>query len=76
MKQVSIPITKADEPRSTVVLANGAVLIIRTVVMAVYQIMNDDGSPLIGSDGKYQFGLNSSTLVVVDKEPVELKEMN
>lgn len=75
-KHANIPITKADEPYCKVILANGAVLVMRTVVIAAYQIMNDDGSPKFNNDGKLLIGLNHHTVIATEQEPVDKKEMN
>lgn len=75
-KQVSIPITKMDEPTFNVVLANGVVLAVRTVVMAAHQLMDDKGKPMIGPDDKQMFGLNIQNLVAVLQEPIDKNEMN
>jgi len=75
MKQVSIPITKVDEPWCRVVLANGAIMIYRTIVKSAFQCMNDDGSPYI-KDEKPVIGLETQIVIGLEKEPVEKKDMN
>jgi len=76
MKQVSIPITKVDEPWCKVVLANGAIITYRTIVKGAFQVMNDDGSPHIQADGKPLVGLDTQVVLGLEKEPVEKKDMN
>ncbi len=75
-KHANIPITKADEPYCRVTLANGAVLVMRTIVIAAHQIMNDDDTPRVNDDGKALVGLNTQTLVAMEQEPINKKEMN
>jgi hypothetical protein len=75
-KQVSIPIAKMNEPTFNVTLENGAVLAVRTVVIAATQVMNNDDSPLIGPDGKQSFGLTIHNIVAVVQESIDKNEMN
>lgn len=75
-KHANIPITKADEPYCKVTLANGAVLVMRTIVITAHQIMNDDGTPKVNDDGKALVGLNTQTFIAMEQEPVDKKEMN
>lgn len=75
-KFLPIPIVKADEPSCKVTLANGAVMIIRTVVISAKQIMEDNGKPSVNDDGTLKFGLDTRTLISLEKEPVDKKEMN
>ncbi len=44
--------------------------------MAAYQIMTDDGKPMLAQDGKPMFGLNTQTFVAIEKEAIDRKEMN
>jgi hypothetical protein len=76
MKQVSIPITKMQEPSFEITLANGAVLTIRTVVMAAFQHMTDDDKPITDNNRHAIIALNIQQLVAVIKNPVERSEMN
>ena len=74
-KQIPIPIAKMNEPTFNVVLANGAVLTVRTVVMNVSQLFADDGTPMT-QDGKTMYAMTIINPSVVVQDGIEKSEMN
>lgn len=75
-KHIPVPIKSVSEPWGRVELENGAIVTFRVVLNQVYQVFNDDGKPLINENGDLLFGINSQTLVGIERAPVERKEMN
>lgn len=76
-KQVSISITKMNEPTFEITLGNGAVIRVRTIVVNVDQLMQDDGiTPVLSPDGKAMYSVNIQNLPVVIKDAVNKSEMN
>lgn len=74
-KHIPVPIKSVSEPWGRVVLENGAELTFRLVINQAYQVFDDDNKPSI-KDGELVFGINSITLVGIEKQPVMKKEMN
>lgn len=74
-KQVPIPIAKMNEPTFNIVLANGAVLTVRTVVMNVSQLIADDGTPMM-QDGKAMYAMTIINPSVVVQDGIDKSELN
>lgn len=69
-KSRNIKVIKADEPWNFITLADGTVLKTRHIVMAVLQVLNEDGSPLVDQTGAASYMIAHNLIVCVESSPM------
>ncbi len=69
-KSRPIKVIKADEPWNYIHLVDGTIIKTRHIVLAVLQILDDNGNPVIDNTGAAQYAVGHNSIQVVESSPM------
>ena len=69
-KSRNIKVKSADEPWNFITLVDGTILKTRHIVIAVLQVLNEDGSPVVDNAGATSYMIAHNMIVAIESSPM------
>ena len=69
-KSRPVQVLSSDEPWMYISLADGTVIKHKVIIMGVFQVLHDDGNPVIDNTGCAQYAIRTQSCQIVDSSPM------